>query len=204
MALPRLIPPKAVAGLLGGVLILYGTLHVSYDLLWRSEEVLWSQAVSVNPESSDAWRNLGDLYRGQGRTEDARKAYQSAVLSRPSNIEARTALAVQLATEGQFDQAEGLLQESLGFAPCHCPALNNLAMVKVRRGDFDRAVELYDRSLGCDPQNGMAHLGLGHIYFGPLKSRPKAAEHYQKFLDIVDPLHPAAGPTKQRLMELTW
>jgi tetratricopeptide (TPR) repeat protein len=202
--LPRYLKPRLVAGLLVGVLGLYGTLHVSYNLLWRSEEVLWSQAVSVNPQASDAWRNLGDLYRGQGRPEDATLAYGAAVRANDLNVEARTALAVQQAIIGEFDAAEGLLQDTLQIAPCHGPALNNLAMVKNRRGDWHRAVELYDRSLTCDPENAMAHLGLGNIYFGPLKSRPRAATHYQRFLDIADPFHPSAAPIKQRLMDLTW
>jgi len=202
--LTRFLSPRLVGLTLVGVLSLYATLHVSYNLLWRSEEVLWSQAVSVNPNASDAWRNLGDLYRGQGRTQDATSAYQSAVLAHSSNIEARTALAVQVAVGGDLDTAESLLQETLQIAPCHGPALNNLAMVKNRRNDWHRAVELYDRSLTCDPDNAMAHLGLGNIYFGPLKSRPKAAEHYQRFLDISDRLHPAAGPIKQRVLDLTW
>ena len=202
--LPRFLTPRLVGLLLIGVLGLYGTLHVSYNLLWRSEEVLWSQAVTVNPNASDAWRNLGDLYRGQGRTQDATSAYQSAVRAHRLNIEARTALAVQVAVGGDLDKAESLLKETLQIAPCHGPALNNLAMVKNRRDDWHRAVELYDRSLTCDPENAMAHLGLGNIYFGPLKSRPKAAEHYQRFLDLSDRLHPAAGPIKQRILDLTW
>jgi Flp pilus assembly protein TadD len=202
--LPRWFKRSQAVALLVGLVLCYGTLHVSYNLLWRSEEVLWSHAVSVNPGASDAWRNLGDLYRAEGRTEDARKAYEGAVRSKPGNIEARTALAVQVAIGGDLNRAETLLRETLTIVPCHGPALNNLAMVKNRRGDWDRAVQLYDQALECDPTNAMAHLGLGHIYFGPLKSRPKAAEHYQQFLDIADPLHPSAAPIKQRLMGLTW
>jgi tetratricopeptide (TPR) repeat protein len=202
--LPRFLKVRATGALLAGLLVLFGTLHISYDLLWRSEEVLWSQAVSVNPGASDAWRNLGDLYRSEGRTQDARKAFKAASAASPTNVEARTALAVQEALDGRLDEAEVLLRDTLRIAPCHGPAINNLAMVENRRGNWQGAVDLYDRALKCDPQNAMTHLGLGNLYFGPLKSRPKAAEHYQSFLDIADPLHPAAAPIKQRLLDLTW
>ena len=200
---PRLgLRPTAVA--LVALLTTYGTLHVSYDRLWRSEEVLWSQAVRVNPDAADAWRNLGDLFGVEGRFGDAERAYREALRVEPGNVEARSNLGMVLARAGRTDAAAEELARALDVQPCYTPALNNLAMLVARTGDAASAVDLYDDSLRCEPENPKAHLGLGRLYDGPLRDRHKAAEHYTRFLELVDPHHRDVPRIKARIMELTW
>jgi tetratricopeptide (TPR) repeat protein len=202
--LPRLASPRASAVVLAILVGGYSVLHVSYDLLWRSEEVLWTQAVRANPQASDAWRNLGDLLRSQRRLTDAESAYRQALLARDSNVEARSSLGLTLGLAGRWREAEQILEEGIDRTTCYTPAINNLAMIKRKLEDLGGAVDLYDQSLRCNPDNPMAHLGLGHLYYGPLRNRSKAAEHYSSFLDLTDP-HAADVPRiKQRVLELTW
>ena len=200
---PRIGARSTVAALVA-LLATYGTLHVSYDRLWRSEEVLWSHAVLVNPDAADAWRNLGDLFTGEGRFGDAERAYREAIRVEPGNVEARSNLGMVLARAGRPDAAKEELTRALQVRPCYTPALNNLARLVARTGDTGTAVDLYDDSLRCDPVNPMAHIGLGRLYDGPLRDRHKAAEHYTRFLELVDPHHRDVPRIKARIMELTW
>ncbi|MEE2829947.1 MAG: tetratricopeptide repeat protein, partial [Myxococcota bacterium] len=130
--------------------------------------------------------------------------YRSAVTARPGNIEARSSLGIALALSGHLEEAEKELEQCLVLAPCYFSAVNNLAQIQARRKAFDRAVDLYDRSLQCDPNNPMAHLGLGEIYDRALNNRQKAAMHYELFLSQVDPIHPAVQRIQARVLELTW
>lgn len=204
VALPRLLPARVVAVVLAVVLSTWSVLHVSYDLLWQDEEVLWTHAVSVNPDASEAWRNLGDVFTIEGRLDDAAAAYADAIRAHPDNIDARSSRGMVLARAGRLDEAERDLRLTIEASPCHTPALNNLATLRVRRHDVSTAIDLYDVSLRCNPLNPLAHFGLGNIYYGDLPDRAKAAEHYGHFLDMVDPHHRDVQTVKRRLLELTW
>ncbi len=202
--LPRLASPKVSAGVLAVALAGASVLHVSYDMLWRSEELLWTHAVQTNPRASHAWRNLGDLFRGQRRYEDAAEAYRQALAARDSNVEARASLGMVLGIDGHWEEAAVVLEETVKRTTCYTPAINNLAMIKTKQGDNAGAVDLYDESLRCNPENPMAHLGLGHLYYGPLRDRSKAAQHYSSFLGLADPHSRDVPVIKQRVLELTW
>jgi tetratricopeptide (TPR) repeat protein len=200
---PRIGARPTLAALVAA-LIGYATLHVSYDQLWRSEEVLWSHAVLVNPDAADAWRNLGDLFAAEGRFGDAERAYREAIRVEPDNVDALGNLGLVLGRAGRPEDAARELIRALEVQPCYTPALNNLAMLVARTGDAAAAVDLYDDSLRCAAENPMAHLGLGNLYYGPLRDRHKSAEHYTHFLELVDPHHRDVPRIKRRIMELTW
>lgn len=186
------------------VLVTYSVLHVGYDSLWRSEEVLWSHAVATNPDASDAWRNLGDLYLEQGRWPDAQQALHRGIEARPSNLEARNKLGVALALSGDVAGAAREFEAVLVRNECFAPALNNLAMARRQGGRAREAVDLYDRSLQCQADNPKAHQGLGDIYADDIPDRARAAAHYEEALKQMDPYSPVAKQLKQRLLDLTW
>ncbi len=203
--LPDRLPTRATAAALGIVAGAYAVLHVSYDLLWRSEEGLWTHAVTVNPDASDGWRNLGDLFAGEGRLDEAAIAYGEAIRARPANVEARGSLGMTQGRLGAWDDAEATLRETIRRSECYTPALNNLALLRSKRGDEVTAIDLYDASLRCKAENPMAHLGLGHLYYGGAeRDRAKAAEHYGRYLELADPLSRDVPIVKERILELTW
>jgi hypothetical protein len=185
-------------------LVMLGGLHVRYDRQWMSEEELWRNAVTVNPDSSDAWRYLGDLYSAGGRWDDADKALREALRARPSNVEAQNKLGHSLAVRGRLDEAETHFRAAVAGNDCFAPGLNNLATLHRVRSDIDSAVELFARALTCDERSWIAHRGLADIYFVHLQDRNKAAHHYSMAIQYIDPLSPAAGEIKKRLMELSF
>jgi len=193
----------ATIGLMA-IVLLNSVLHVGYQRLWQNEEVLWTHAVRVNPQASDAWRYLGDMYLAEGRMEDSRKAFTQAVSSKPGNAEALSKLGLIHARSGELDKGELFFNQALEVASCYTPALNNLAQVQRQRGDANAAVDVYHRSLLCEADNYRAHMGLGEIYYKEVKDRQKAADHYSSALELMDPLHPDAPMVKTLLLELTW
>ena len=192
------------AVLLAVLLGTHAVLHVSYNLLWRSEEALWTHAVTVNPDASEAWRYLGDHHLSLNRPDEARRDLERAVRARPWNAEALSKLAVIHGRQGRLQESEQRLREALRAAPCHGPSLNNLAFLRRKQQKLQEAIDLYAQSLECHPDDYVAHLGLGHIYYSDVRDRERAAEHYTRALEEVDPLHPDAKMLKERILELTW
>jgi tetratricopeptide (TPR) repeat protein len=200
----RRLGPRIAGLLLLAIVLANSVLHHSYQRLWTNEEVLWSHAVRVNPKAADAWRYLGDLYMSQGRMEDSERAFEQAIGAKPASAEALTKLGLVKARRGDLDAGHELFNRALKVASCYTPSLNNLALVQRRKGDVHSAIDIYHRSLLCETNNYRAHTGLGDIYYGEVKNREKAAEHYSSALQFMDPLHPDAPMIKTRLLELTW
>ena len=194
----------AAAIALSGLLGTWCVLHISYDLLWTSEEGLWTHAVTVNPDASEAWRYLGDYHLARNRPDEARRALEQAVRARPWNAEALSKLGMIHGQKGRLEDAERRLREALHAAPCHTPALNNLAFLRRKQQEVQAAIDLYSQSLECDPDSYMAHLGLGHIYYSEIRDHERAAQHYTHALEELDPMDRDAKMLKERILELTW
>ena len=202
--LSRWIGQKSAAIGLLAIVLLNSVLHVGYQRLWQDEEILWTHAVRVNPQASDAWRYLGDWYKLNERIEDSKRAFGKANITGPRTAKVLSTLGILHARSGDLDEGEKFFNQALEVFSCYRPALNNLAQVNKNRGDINAAVDFYHRSLKCDEQEYRAHLGLGGIYYSEVKDRQKAADHYSSALELMDPLAPEASDAKTRLLELTW
>ena len=179
--------------------------HTAYQTVWRSEEVLWRNALAVNPRAADAWRYLGDLYTGQNRWSDAEVALESGLRYAPTDPELLSKLGRVHGVGHRLDEAASLFERAIAADGCHTPALNNLARVRKIRGDMPAAVDLYRESIRCEPdENYVAHRSLGDIYYDDLKNKEKAGHHYTRALQALDPASPDAPLLKARLLELTW
>ena len=179
--------------------------HVAYQQLWRSEDVLWRNALAVNPEAADAWRYLGDLYAGQARWDDAEAALASGLRYAPDDAALHNKLGRVQGVGHRLEEAAASFSRAVEVDPCHTPALNNLAQVRKLRGDLTAAVDLYVASIACAPEeNYIAHRALGDIYYTDLDNKEKAGHHYTRALQALDPASADAPLLKARLLELTW
>ena len=58
--------------------------------LWKEAIYRFQRAVDVDPTYAPAWNNLGIGYEHEGRMEDAREAYETALDLDPSNLTIET------------------------------------------------------------------------------------------------------------------
>ena len=65
----------------------------------------YRKALAIDSTHVGAWNNLGALYGGQGRLQEARHAYEKAVELAPASLQARMNLALAYLRLGEKQRA---------------------------------------------------------------------------------------------------
>lgn len=73
----------------GAALVLFAATSVARQLDYKSEIALWESSVALAPWNARGHNNLGYAYQVAGRTEEARREYQAALLFDPRHAKAR-------------------------------------------------------------------------------------------------------------------
>jgi predicted CXXCH cytochrome family protein len=104
--------------------------------------------------------DLGNLYVGLGRPEEAERQYRRALQLDAQHFAAQANLARLLAGKGRLDEAEALLREAHAARPREAGLSFNLGLLLVERGRRDEAVELLRAALEADPRLAPAAYNL--------------------------------------------
>ena len=113
---------------------------------------------------AEAWFNLGVTRTFQQRPEDAKRAYQNAVGSKPMYPEAWNNLALLERLDGNLVAAEASYRRALLVRPDYRDALYNFAVLLQEQDRLQEATSIYERLLAIDPRFGEAHNNLGNCY----------------------------------------
>ncbi|KAN0072346.1 hypothetical protein V8E54_009275 [Elaphomyces granulatus] len=173
-----------------------------------------------------ALHNLGNLYMGQGKLDEAEKMYQRALQEfekalgpgHTSTLDTVNNLGILYVDQGKLDEAEKMYQRALqgkekALGPDHTSTLdtvNNLGNLYANQGKLDEAKKMYQRALqGKEKTFGPDHtsilnmindLGLLYKSQGKLdeaeKMYQRALQGYEKALD---PDHTSALNTVNNL-----
>jgi tetratricopeptide (TPR) repeat protein len=113
----------------------------------RTAEALESyrQVAEIDPDSSEAFNNIGNLFRAQ-----------ALQLRSAGDREAATVM---------FRRAEEAYEDGLAADPDFIGTYNNLALLYQDTGRHEEAMALYRRALERDPENAVVHNNLGSLYF---------------------------------------
>lgn len=109
------------------------------------------RAVRLDPEAGEALAALAGLRLEAGRIDEARDLARRALVSRPSNPEARFVAATAAAVAGDADGAEVHYRAVLDHEPDHVGTMFNLAMLRASRGAVEEAIALLERALELRP-----------------------------------------------------
>jgi superkiller protein 3 len=61
-------------------------IKVAQSGLWNEALYRWQKAVELDPTYAAAWNNLAIAYEHEGKFEEAKKAYEKALLLDPKNL----------------------------------------------------------------------------------------------------------------------
>jgi predicted TPR repeat methyltransferase len=112
--------------------------------------------VELVPAHADAWNNLGVVLRGQGRYDEAERAYGRAIESNPDHAAAWQNRGSLLARLRRFDDAEAAYRRVLELRPRYVAAYDALGRTLYRAGKVEQAVSVYREWLKADPRSSVA------------------------------------------------
>ena len=105
--------------------------------------------------------NLGEMFRQQGRLEEAIRHGRRAVALDPAMTMALGNLGIALYDTAQYDEAEACHLRALELVPGALQSLNNMGSIQRSRGDKKAAAEWYRKALAVQPEflDSLSNLG---------------------------------------------
>ena len=123
-------------------------------------ENLISTAISLNENIAHFHNNLGMVYRGLNRDEDADQAFRRAIKLDPKHSNALSNLAALLRQTGEFAAALDYARQAVNANPESAEALVNLGNAEKDNGYSESAVTTYRRAISAQHDFALAHWNL--------------------------------------------
>jgi tetratricopeptide (TPR) repeat protein len=117
------------------------------------------RAVQINPESTEAWTNLGLALSRTGQRQEAWRAYLRALEIEPLNARARTDVARMLAGTGELEQAIEEARAAVAADDLYQPAHFVLGRLLLKAKSYDAAREQFAAARRLDPRHAGASIG---------------------------------------------
>lgn len=142
--------------------------HVNHGLAlaalgrYPKAEAAYRAALVLEPGLSDAWFNLGNLFRATADLDAARTAFEHAIESAPDKFEAHFNLGQVFTESSQPVLALACFEKALELAPGHIDTHNELGLTHALLGDQEAAERCYRTALSHNPNHVTALTNLGN------------------------------------------
>ena len=166
-----------------GMLLILGML--SWERVWTftSNETLWADTLSKNPDCWVGQNNLGWSLFQKGELDAAMALFSQALENNPNYAEAHNNLGRVLFQKGQTEEAFAQFHKALEIAPGYAAAYDAYGTALSHSGHVDEAITQYQKALEINPNFSEAHSNLGVVL--AQKGRvDEAMAQYQAALEI--------------------
>jgi Flp pilus assembly protein TadD len=136
-------------------------------------------AIELDPTSSAAHCNLGNVLKDRGRLDEAIVSYRNAVALDPGHAESHNNLGNALNEMGQFDEAIAEYRQAIAIRPAYAKAHNNLGATLHSRGQPEEAVAACQCAIALQPNYFEAHCNLGAALFSAARVEEAISEYQQ-------------------------
>jgi predicted CXXCH cytochrome family protein len=117
---------------------------------WATAEQMLKQAISVDPGFTASALNLADVYREQGREDEAQALVRAVLRRHPADAAAHNVLGLSLLRQKRLaealkalQQAAGLAQQSVRFAYVYALALEAAGQRRQAVAELERVLKLH-------------------------------------------------------------
>ena len=173
---------------------------------WQQSNVLYQQAISIDPDYAVAWAGLGrnyinltgyNLLPPEEGYPKALEAANRALAIDPENAMAYSVLGwTAMMNDGELAVAAKYLERAMELEPTNISTIGHTADLVMRLGRLDEAITLLEYVTTRDPVNPVNHLNLSGYYI--LAERLDEAIASSR---IANSLSPGIGGARYRLGE---
>jgi len=153
-------------------------------------EILFNEALALDPSSATCQVNLGMLKLSQQKVEEAIHFLESALKLDPKIIQAYQNLGSCYLFKGEIDKAEEIYLKSLQFDPENFASYHNLSTMYMQTQQFAKAKKTFEKLIHIDPEDYHASFMLGMVFL-TLKEYYPAIANFLYTLKIKDDYHNA-------------
>ena len=132
------------------------------------------RVIRKDPSSAYGYQLLGALYRGEGKPDQAFKAYEQGLAIRPGNRDLLMGMARLNEQQDQQDKALQLYLEVEKQSPDYYPAIFAAGSIYDRLGDKQKALKKYQRALALANNYVPALNNLAYLYAEHFKNKEEA------------------------------
>lgn len=143
--------------------LLAGHVALSRGALPEAEKS-WKKVLDLDPGNSEAWNNLGVLYRRHGDDEKALAAFQEAAERAPDRPDIPYNIGNLHKSANRFDEAISSYNRAIEIDPDYAPAFNNLGTLYETRKERDKALAVFRRGLSADSGDASLRFNMGLVY----------------------------------------
>jgi tetratricopeptide (TPR) repeat protein/TolB-like protein len=155
-----------------------------------SAEILFKQALKIDPNYGQAEAALGETYwfkyefgKQKQWVAPAQQACTRAIELANSGAEGHTCLGLLFDGTGQYDKAADQFQKAIQLEPTSDRAYANLAKAYRQLNQLDKAEEVYQRAISLRPQYWLGYTQLGNFYVRQAEYE-KAAAMYRRSTEL--------------------
>lgn len=158
------------------------------NALWADPLAFYQDNVRRAPQSERANLDLANLYRIQGRLDEAERYYRRTLAINPDYVLVHINLALLYNARRDYPAAEAILLEGIRRNPYHFRLYNNLGVIYNFLGRFAEAAFYLEKGAALESDNATLHFNLGVAYerLGRLNA---AIDHYRRAI-MLDPADP--------------
>jgi tetratricopeptide (TPR) repeat protein len=161
----------------------YSWVTVARNTVWKSSYTLWSDATQKSPESGIPHLNLGYALLYEGRPQEAKEHFRSALQLKPDVTDSFIDKGIAYSKKGLLDEAIFQFHAALILEPGSAAVHYNLGLAYDNAGWSNKAIEQYEIALKLKPDYPDAHNNLG-IAYGKRGLIDKAIEHFQQAVQL--------------------
>lgn len=143
------------------------------------------EAVRVDPENPDGWRDLADAFLSEGRVEDATAAIKQAVERRPDDVALLVDLAHVAHASGRAAVAIPYLEQALELDSGNVAALRGLVGMYREANRLEDALRVGRKVIAFRPEDVLTALDVAELTLA-LDRTEEAVEAFRWLRDVDD------------------
>ena len=150
---------------------------------YGSEENLWAEVLTAQPNNAMAHQAIGRYFEGAGDDDSAMAHYLEATRLNPDAAQANYMLALLLQKHGRHEEAVTHFAETVRVLPKSTGVRNDLGVGQYLANQDEEAIANFRAVLALDPKYWKAYRNLAAVYW-KLGKRQESLDAYQSALRV--------------------